>query len=191
MKTLKILSSLLIVSLGCALVSCGDDDLDTNQDLEQENGNYFVCGSVFSDDILNLFDISQFVVVDGDTVAKTVCVAENAANPMIYEDSVHCSTFRTYAYTSSRPVEFGVEARLKSTISENDIPASVDFVYYSNFGQIEAEPNESTWATLIYKSNLSTMLGFNIKDVAAENNTSVMTYMKMQAANIETYRTFY
>ncbi len=154
MKLFRILSfSFVAFFLTLFVTSCDDDTVATDDDLSQE-GNYVVLGTAFSDDILSLLNITQSIVADNDTLVKLNCVADSSYQSYVYEDSIHMYAFRSFAYTSSRPVEVCVEATPKAGISSEVVKSVKNFTYYVKGGTIENYPSVSTWASITKQADI-------------------------------------
>lgn len=148
MKLFRLLSfSLASFFMTLFVTSCDDDTVATDDDLSQE-GNYVVLGTAFSDDILSLLNITQSIVADDDTLVKLNCVPDSSYQSYVYEDTIHIYAFRSFAYTSSRPVEICVEATPKVGISSEVVKSVKNFTYYVKGGTIENHPSSSTWASI-------------------------------------------
>jgi hypothetical protein len=167
-------------------VSCSsDDEIDTTRNLHEQGGNYFICGSSFSKDLLNIFDIEQYIMAENDTIARTICTEENAYAPMTYEDSVQCLAFRTYIKTTKRPVIVGIQVQIKPNISGTDLDKHINLLYSTKTGQINNAPDAHTWASVNAQSSPMSLLWVNIAAEAQKANMSETTWLRYQAFTIE------
>lgn len=184
MKNIIIIIDILVFSI-CSVSCSSDDEIDTTRNLHEQGGNYFICGSSFSKDLLNIFDIEQYIMAENDTIARTICTEENAYAPMTYEDSVQCLAFRTYIKTTKRPVIVGIQVQIKPNISETDLDKHINLLYSTKTGQINNAPDAHTWASVNAQSSPMSLLWVNIAAEAQKANMSETTWLRYQAFTIE------
>lgn len=179
----------MVAGLASSICSCGDDlkvDINGKPVVVPPTllpADYFVAGSVFSDDLLSLFEVQQTLgsVAVGDTV---VFNDVDATSTDLSKENVTCRYFNRYLYSTDDTFTISVQLVPKSGITEESLKDSYNFVYGLSYGFISYVPTDSLYTALNKEIKLHSISNYSIKQNMADQEASLYEVLNQVAGTI-------